>query len=371
MSYDIDRPRGKPRSSPPRRGSDVSIFANSLAALSAHGSTPHGRLDNFCFRHAGTDYSAFDLMTSYPCLSHAVSVVCSGMDEDDTIAYDPRTRELDHEILNLHRDDFVRRLREDLRTKQYRRAEPTTADLPKIKYRSDNELDVVAIWDADDRDLLKANCFDADGKIKTRRITVDSIAHRVAARAANTLALAFAAPRLKSCVIGCVPGVGMPHIIKGLRLAAQTSGRHIALCFDITGFYDNIVNDKALAYLRGILGYAPKTKLGLHLEGLILGADAPSRGLPQGNPLSPLLANVYAAEAIDVEAMNWGPYMRYVDDGLVLCRSMNEAHRAFKAISTRANGYGLTLHPDKTEIHDLRTSTMCRPVASTSTSAAT
>ncbi len=98
------------------------------------------------------------------------------------------------------------------------------------------------------------------------------------------------------------------------------------------------------------------SKLGWLIEYAILGRGCYTQrnALPQGCPLSPLLANLYAAEALDVEASRWGPTLRYVDDLFVLCRNTAEAHQALAAIRTAAAPMGLRLAEEKTTIVDLR-----------------
>ena len=46
--------------------------------------------------------------------------------------------------------------------------------------------------------------------------------------------------------------------------------------------------------------------------------------------------------------------MRYADDGVVLCRSAAQAEQALVALGEILSSLGLRLHPDKTEVVDLR-----------------
>jgi RNA-directed DNA polymerase len=74
-----------------------------------------------------------------------------------------------------------------------------------------------------------------------------------------------------------------------------------------------------------------------------------------GGVISPLLANVYL-HAFD---RAWaergiGEVVRYADDFVVLCRSRAEADEAEKRSAELLGELGLTLHPDKTRVVDLR-----------------
>jgi RNA-directed DNA polymerase len=78
-------------------------------------------------------------------------------------------------------------------------------------------------------------------------------------------------------------------------------------------------------------------------------------GAPQGGVISPLLANIYL-HALDVElaGRGVGTLVRYADDGVVLCRSAQQAQAALAAVREILAGLGLELHPGKTKVVDLR-----------------
>ncbi|MCA1678163.1 MAG: group II intron reverse transcriptase/maturase [Actinobacteria bacterium] len=78
-------------------------------------------------------------------------------------------------------------------------------------------------------------------------------------------------------------------------------------------------------------------------------------GTPQGGVISPLLSNVYL-HAFDraMTERGIGELVRYADDFVVLCRSERDAKAALEVAGTILAGLGLTLHPDKTRVVDLR-----------------
>jgi len=78
-------------------------------------------------------------------------------------------------------------------------------------------------------------------------------------------------------------------------------------------------------------------------------------GTPQGGVVSPLLANVYL-HRLDREwdTRAHGVWVRYADDGLVLCRSRQQAEAALARLTELLARLGLTPHPDKTRIIELK-----------------
>lgn len=78
-------------------------------------------------------------------------------------------------------------------------------------------------------------------------------------------------------------------------------------------------------------------------------------GTPQGGVISPLLSNIYL-HAFDraMATSGVGELVRYADDFVVLCRTRVQAERALETAGGILASMGLELHPDKTQIIDLR-----------------
>lgn len=77
-------------------------------------------------------------------------------------------------------------------------------------------------------------------------------------------------------------------------------------------------------------------------------------GTPQGGVISPLLANIVLHELDRAWQACDGSLVRYADDGVVMCRSREQAERALAQVRGILAGLGLRLHPDKTRVVDLR-----------------
>ena len=77
------------------------------------------------------------------------------------------------------------------------------------------------------------------------------------------------------------------------------------------------------------------------------------KGTPQGGVISPLLMNLFLHYAFDAWMTRQHPGMpfaRYADDGLVHCRTLEEAERVKAELAVRFEECCLELHPDKSGI---------------------
>ena len=127
--------------------------------------------------------------------------------------------------------------------------------------------------------------------------------------------------------------------------------------FDIKGLFDNLPHDLlmkavrkhvkckwALIYIERWLT-APMEKDCLLIERNL--------GVPQGGVISPILSNLFLHYAFDLwmgRAHRDLPWCRYADDGLVHCRSEQEAETLKVELQARFAECRLEMHPTKTKI---------------------
>jgi hypothetical protein len=84
----------------------------------------------------------------------------------------------------------------------------------------------------------------------------------------------------------------------------------------------------------------------------------PGKGTPQGGVISPLLANIYLHEVLDVwfedqvkPRLGAGAFMvRYADDAVLCFRRETDARRVMAALSKRLERFGLELNEQKTKL---------------------
>lgn len=127
---------------------------------------------------------------------------------------------------------------------------------------------------------------------------------------------------------------------------------------DLKSYFDTIPHDRLMQRLREriadgrVLGLIESfLKAGI-LDGLK--EWEPEAGAPQGAVLSPLLSNVYLNPLDHQMAAQGYAMVRYADDFVILCRSQAEAEQALAMVRQWCEAEGLTLHPTKTRIVDVR-----------------
>ena len=128
---------------------------------------------------------------------------------------------------------------------------------------------------------------------------------------------------------------------------------------DLKSFFDVVSHD----LLMRRIGLKVRDKRVLRLIGKYLRAgvrledgttEKPPRGVPQGGPLSPLLANIML-DPLDklIEEMGL-PFVRYADDFLVLAKSKSEAQAALVELKRHVEGkLKLLINEDKTRVAPL------------------
>jgi group II intron reverse transcriptase/maturase len=128
--------------------------------------------------------------------------------------------------------------------------------------------------------------------------------------------------------------------------------------FDIQGAYDNI--DHALL-LRALRKHTDCKWVLLYIERWLTapfafadgGQEARTKGLAQGAVISPLLMNLFLHYVFDrwmAHRYPRAPFARYADDGIVHCRTEQEARHLTTVLAQRFAACQLTLHPAKTRI---------------------
>ncbi len=128
--------------------------------------------------------------------------------------------------------------------------------------------------------------------------------------------------------------------------------------FDIRGLFDNL--DWTLL-MKAVRKHTDNKWVILYIErwlkALLQMPDGTlierTRGTPQGSVISPVLSNLFLHYVFDVwmgKDHPGKPWCRYADDGLVHCRTEQEAKELLISLTQRFEMCRLELHPEKTKI---------------------
>jgi len=127
--------------------------------------------------------------------------------------------------------------------------------------------------------------------------------------------------------------------------------------FDIKGLFDNLSHE---LLMRAVRKHVQEKWVILYIERwlkapILKGESLEKRkcGVPQGGVISPVLSNLFLHYAYDLWMQRNHPkvpWCRYADDGLLHCKTEQEAEQMLKLLKQRFIECGLELHPDKTQI---------------------
>ncbi|WP_373533395.1 group II intron reverse transcriptase/maturase [Vampirovibrio sp.] len=128
--------------------------------------------------------------------------------------------------------------------------------------------------------------------------------------------------------------------------------------YDIKGLFDNIDHELLMKAVRKhtsnkwVLLYIERwLKAPMQLpDGTLVER---TQGTPQGGVISPVLSNLFLHYVVDAWMSRTHPklkWCRYADDGLIHCRTEQEAQRLLAELKQRFEVCKLELHPTKTKI---------------------
>ncbi len=135
---------------------------------------------------------------------------------------------------------------------------------------------------------------------------------------------------------------------------------------DIRKFFDTLDHGHLRSFLEqrvrdGVIRRAIDKwlKAGVMEEGVVRSLET---GTPQGGVVSPILANLYLHEVLDVwfvrdvlpRLRGKAFLIRYADDAVLVFASELDANRVMEVLPKRFGKYGLSLHPEKTKLVDFQ-----------------
>jgi RNA-directed DNA polymerase len=193
---------------------------------------------------------------------------------------------------------------------------------------------------------------------RSRPLGIPTVRDRVAQQAVKLVLEPIFEADFLACSFGFRPKRSATDALEAIRVGFPR-GQQFVFEADIADFFGSIDHDRLIGLVaervsdRRVLGLLRAwLRAGVLANGVV---SVTVTGTPQGGVVSPLLANIYL-HAFD-RAWNEhgvGTLVRYADDFVVLCESAEQAEQARSSAAALLAGLGLTLHPDKTGVVDLR-----------------
>ena len=189
-----------------------------------------------------------------------------------------------------------------------------------------------------------------------RRLLIPSLADRVVHTGLAQVLSPVLEPHFEESSYAYRPGRSVKQAVQAIERWRNAGFWHVIEA-DIVGFFDAIRHDLLLTKLETALEDLPGAVeitdlIALVLEHQALQTGIMGRGVAQGSPLSPLLANLYldaVDEALDGKGVR---LVRFADDFVILCKKRPDAQKALNDAEEALHGHGLELHQSGTRIVD-------------------
>jgi RNA-directed DNA polymerase len=200
-----------------------------------------------------------------------------------------------------------------------------------------------------------------DGR-QTRPLGIPTFEDKVLQRAVAMELEAVYEQDFLPCSYGFRPGRSAHQLLEDLREQLMRMRGGWVLEVDIKQFFDTLDHARLRDIIRQRIGDGVLLRLigkwlkaGVMEEGAYQRMDA---GTPQGGVISPLLANVFLHEVLDVwfeqvvqpRLRGQARLYRYADDFVIVFKQEADARRVMKVLPQRLGKYGLSIHPDKTRL---------------------
>ena len=195
-----------------------------------------------------------------------------------------------------------------------------------------------------------------------RPISIPAVEDKIVQKVAVDLLNAIYEQDFLDCSYGFRPGRGQHQALDEVGRVICTRPTEWILELDIRSYFDKIVRGTLIEMVEkrvsddSVLHLIQKwIKVGVIEDGKLLVSET---GTGQGQPISPLLANIYLHHALDVwfedvvkPRLKGEAYeIRFADDAILCFQHREDAEKVMRVLPKRFEKYGLTLHPEKTRL---------------------
>ena len=200
------------------------------------------------------------------------------------------------------------------------------------------------------------------GKGKTRPLGIPTFADKVLQRAIVMALESVYEEDFLDCSYGFRPGRSAHQALEALWKGLMRMDGGWVLDVDIRSFFDELDRHQLQQFLgQRVTDGVVKRLVGKWLNAGVMEDGRVYRaatGTPQGGVISPLLANIYLHEVLDLwferdvrSRMRGRAFMvRYADDAVLCFEREDDAQRVLAVLPERLGRFGLTLHPEKTRL---------------------
>ncbi len=200
------------------------------------------------------------------------------------------------------------------------------------------------------------------GKGQTRPIGIPTFEDKVLQRAVTMVLEAVYEQDFLDCSYGFRPKRSQHQAIHSLREGLMEMKGGYVLELDFSKFFDTLDHGHLRTFLdKRIRDGVIRRTINKWLKAGVLEGKQQRwayKGTPQGGVISPLLANVYLHEVLDLwfsqdvlPRMRGKAFMvRYADDAVLVFEREGDAHRVLEVLPKRAGRFNLKLHPEKTRL---------------------
>jgi RNA-directed DNA polymerase len=196
----------------------------------------------------------------------------------------------------------------------------------------------------------------------TRPLGISNLEDKIVQKMMQRVLESIYEPRFLECSYGFRAGRGCHDAIKALHKYLYSNNVQVVIDVDLANFFGTIDHKIMEGILKEKIGDQTLMRYIIRMfkAGVLSEGDLQigNEGVPQGSICSPILANIFAHEAIDkwVEEMvkpncrGKVDLFRYADDMVICCEYKQDAKRIYEALSKRLEKFNLKMNKDKTKL---------------------